>query len=161
MAYSIALILVTLWAMWSAMKTERGGLFRCAGAVLIQFAAYQFMSILGEGWERQPYFTNLFMLVAVFLVVVMRPRDRWHAVVGGIILGGILSTLIYGAHVLWNGYTAHADWAYWLSLFGMGCAVLVVLLGWTHEQGLRRFIAGCRGAIDGVVQRYARGGVAR
>ena len=160
MAYSIALLAVTAWALVSAVRTGRGGLFRCAGAVLIHFAAYKAMTLLGEPWHSQPWFTNIVMLLAVFFVVIMHPRDKWHAVIGGVIGGGILASLAYGANTLWNGYTARADWVYWLALFGMGNAVLAILLGWTHEQVLRHLVGSLRGAFDGMVQRFGRRGVA-
>jgi hypothetical protein len=79
----------------------------------------------------------------------------------GSILFGVLAGLIYGVSSILHGFRANADWSYFAAQLTMGCANLVILIGWTHERSLGLVTDSCLNSLARMV-RYANiSGVAR
>ncbi len=166
MSWAIYLALVpvvTFWAMLSGWRSDRPELTRCGAVVLAhgiiaQVGALVWPPIEGQGY---PFIFMTGTLVAVLWLVCRIPAGRACAMLAGSVLFGILSSLIYGVTVTWNGPTIHADWAYFAAQFTMGWANLLILLGWTHERSLRRVADRCFRAAARLVQLAHFGGLAR
>lgn len=161
--YLACLPVVTFWAMWRGVQTDRPELLRCGGLVLAHAFVVQAWWWLArpDQWAGYPFLFMAATLAVVLRLICMVPASRGNAVLAGSVLFGILASLIYGFHILVFGPSPHADWNYGLAQFVMGWANLVILLGWTHERALRSAVDPLLGAIAGMVQPARFGGLAR
>ncbi len=135
---------------------------RCGAVVLVHAAIMQLATLFWPVVEGQGYpFLFIAGTLTVALWLICRtPAVRGNAMLAGGVLFGILTSLLYGVSTAWNGNSVTADWGYFAAQFTMGWANLVILIGWTHENSLRRVSDHIFRSLAGMV-RWARfGGVA-
>ena len=161
--YLAAIPIATIWAMLAGWRSDRPELTRCGAVVLchaavMQLAAIVWPPVAGEGY---PFIFITGTLAAALWLICRIPAGRHNALLAGSVLFGILASLVYGVSITLKGNAVHADWAYFSAQFTMGCANLLILIGWTHERSLRLAVDRCFRAFAGVVRLAYFGGVAR
>ncbi len=161
--YLLALPVVTCWAVWRGLCSDRPELARSAGVILansglMQLAALRWPPVAGQGY---PFLFIALTLALALRVICMTPAVRANSILGGSVMGGILAALLYGVHTLVRGPSVQADWHLFFAQFTMAWANLIILLGWTHERAVRRVADAGLARAAGLVRGAFARGVAR
>jgi hypothetical protein len=160
-SFSFAGPLVSLLAILAGRFNRNPQLTRVAAIVFIQCVSALLYSrfAMAATVTGQPFFFYIASTGVVTYAILRQPAGRWQAIIGGITFSGFLCSLIYGMRTLWAGPSYNSDMFYWFMMFGMGCAEILLLIGWANAENGRRASIYCRAALAGLFGRNVKASV--
>jgi hypothetical protein len=159
--YAIVGPLVCALVILMGYRSERPELARCGIVVLVQLLAAHFWSyfMMAGPWAGQPYGFHIIATGLASYFILRQPAGRLQAILGGVTFATFAYSCVHAIRGLWIGYQAGADLFYWFLLFGMGCAEIIILVGWSNAEIGRNSFIYCRAAIARFLGSDAKGGM--